>query len=484
MGSIAGSFSSKTVYLQPRRCHDRQMISTGAETQTFPLAPDALLPLRTKLNVLREFHTGPAVVRDACGPVAMIKFKPSWLLPPVAVVTSPQGIRDVLGGSDGSVDKNDLVHTETRAWGNNLFNMPHRIWINRRRTIQPLFTKKHVAGFAGHISAAADAVTGNWITGGLVDLDKESRKITLRVLGQSIFGLDLGDRAEDLATPIKRSLRWVTGRVSRPVRAPGWLPTPARRRLRGALADVRSLIDGAISAARCDPDSSAELIKLLLAAVDGETGRPLTDQQIADELFIFIIAGHDTTSTTLTYSLWALGRDPAIQDRVAAEALALGDRELSVTDLAHLPYTVQVIHEALRMCPPAAVGTRSATRDVIVDGQRVPAGSSFMLGIYALHHDPAFWPDPEKFDPERFAAGRSAGRDRWQFLPFGGGPRSCVGQHFAMLEATLGLASIVRKVELTARDDEFPIGLPFTLTAGGPIMATIKKRTPAKSALC
>ena len=455
------------------------MTSTDVDTQAYPLAPDALLPLRTKLNVLRVFHTGPGLVREACGPVAMIKFKPSWLIPPLAVVTSPQGIRDVLGGSDGSVDKNDLVHTETSAWGNNLFNMPQRTWINRRRTIQPLFTKKHVAGFAGHISAAADDVTASWISAGSVDLDKESRKITLRVLGQSIFGLDLGDRAEDLAQPIKRSLRWVTGRVSRPVRTPGWLPTPARRRLRGSLAQVRSLIDGAITAAREDPDSSAELIKLLLAAVDNETGRPLTDQQIADELFIFVIAGHDTTSTTLTYSMWALGRDRTIQDRVAAEALALGERELSVTDLPQLPYTVQVIHEALRMCPPAAAVTRSATRDVIVDGHRVPAGSNFVLGIYALHHDPAFWPDPERFDPERFAAGRSAGRDRWQFLPFGGGPRSCVGQHFAMLEATLALASIMRKVEVTARDSEFPIALPFTLTAGGPIIATIRARQSA-----
>jgi cytochrome P450 len=455
------------------------MTSTDAETKTYPLAPDALLPLRTKLHVLRVFNTGPALVRDACGPVAMIRFKPSWLIPPIAVVTSPQGIRDVLGGSDGSVDKNDLVHTETRVWGNNLFNMPHQTWINRRRAIQPLFTKKHVASFSGHMSAAADTSTASWISAGLVDLDRESRKITLRVLGQSVFGLDLGDRADELARPIKRSLRWVTGRVARPVRSPGWLPTPARRRLRGSMAQVRSLIDGAIAAARDDPDSSAELIRLLLTSVDGETGRPLTDRQIADELFTFVIAGHDTTSTTLTYSLWALGRDRAIQDRVAAEALALGDRELSVTDLPQLPYTVQVIHEALRMCPPAAAVTRSATRDVIVDGHTVPAGSSFAIGIYALHHDPAFWPDPERFDPERFAAGKSASRDRWQFLPFGGGPRSCVGQHFAMLEATLGLASIVRKVEISAIDDEFPIALPFTLTAGGPIMATIRERQPS-----
>ena len=455
------------------------MTRIAVEAQHYPIAPDVPLPLLARLTALRVFHTGPGVVRDAGGPVAILRVGPKRLLPSYAVITSPQGVRDVLGGADGSFDKQDIAHIQSRAWGNNLFNLPYEPWLFRRRALQPLFTKKHVASFAGHMAGVADSLAPAWIDAGTVDLDQESRRLTLRVVGQSIFGLDLGDRADELALPIKRSLHWVTRRASRPVRSPGWLPTPARRRLRSALTTVRLVIDEAIAAARDDPERDAELIRLLMDTIDPATGRPLTDRAISDELFIFVIAGHDTTSTTLAYSLWALGRHPAIQDKVAAEVAAIGDRELSVDDVHRLPYTVRVIHEALRLCPPGPTLPRKAMRDVVVDGYRIPAGTIVLVGIYALHHDPAWWEDPESFDPDRFTPERSAGRERWQYLPFGGGPRACIGQHFAMLEATLGLASIVRKVEISAIQSDFPVALPFTMTAGGPVPARIRARVPA-----
>ena len=167
------------------------------------------------------------------------------------------------------------------------------------------------------------------------------------------------------------------------MRAPGWLPTPARHRMRTSLDDVRAVIDEAIETARSEPDSDAGLIKLLLEASDPDTGERLTDEQIRDELFVFLIAGHDTTSTTLAYSLWALGRDPDLQDRLAQEVAELGDRPLTVDDLPALPLTVRVIHEALRLCPPAPIIVRSAMRDTIVDGHRIPAGTQVIVGVYA-----------------------------------------------------------------------------------------------------
>ena len=118
-------------------------------------------------------------------------------------------------------------------------------------------------------------------------------------------------------------------------------------------------------------------------------------------------------------------------------------------------------------------------RDVIVDGRRIPAGANIMIGVYALHHDPALWPDPEQFDPDRFSPERSAERDRWQYLPFGAGHRNCIGSHFAMLQATLGLASIIRRVEITSASPTFPLALPFTMTAGAPILAGVRPRIPA-----
>lgn len=173
----------------------------------------------------------------------------------------------------------------------------------------------------------------------------------------------------------------------------------------------------------------------------------------------------------MTYALWELGRNPAIQDRVAAEVRALGDRSLTPEDVPRLGYTVQVLHEALRLCPPAAVVMRTTTEDITVDGYRVQAGTAVAVALLVMHRDPTLWDRPERFDPDRFLPERSASRNRWQYLPFGGGPRSCVGDHFAMLEATLALATIVGNKRVESLSEEFPLETPFTVTAAAPVPA-------------
>jgi cytochrome P450 len=452
------------------------------DPSTCPVPPDVPLSFAARLRAVREFHRGFERIRDAGGPVTMVRLGPARLVPSFAVVTSAQGAHDVLAGSDGLFDKEMIVHVQNRLLGDNLFNLPHERWLGRRRTIQPLFTKRHVSEYAGHIADAADTLAAEMVAKGTVDLDAEARAMTLRVISRSAFGLDLGERAEELAHPVVRVLTWNTKRALRPVRSPAWLPTPARWRFRKALASLHAVIDEAVAQADRDPEHDADLIRLLQQATDPVTGARLTPRQVRDELLVFLLAGHDTTSTTLTYALWQLGRDPAIQYRVASEVTALGDRRLDVDDVARLPYTVQVLHEALRLCPPAPAIGRLAMRDVVVDGFRVPAGTNTVVGCYALHRDPTLWDDPERFDPDRFSPARSQGRSRWQYLPFGAGPRSCVGDHFAMLEATLGLATLVRAAEFRSRSDEFPFALPFTMTAGAPILAEVSARTPAYQA--
>lgn len=441
------------------------------------LPPSAPMSLPRRLRALREFHTGPAVVRDLAGPVVRLKTGPRHVVPPFVVVTSPQGAHDVLGGSSiDAMDKLTPVHRETRLLGDNVFNLPYQAWKPQRRTLQPLFTRQHVARFAGHMATAADERASGWADGARVDLEQEMRGLTLRVLGRSLFGVDLDQHASDLGPSIEQVLSYITARGLRPIRAPKAMPTPARRGFRKALAHIHAVIDEAITACHAQPEHDSELIRLLLTARDPVTDRTLSRDQVVSNLAVFLIAGHDTTSTTLTYALWALGRHPDHQDRVATEVTALGDRSLTVDDLPALPFTVQVIHEALRLCPPAAAIIRLATQDTVVDGFRVEKGTNLLVGIYALHHDPALWDTPETFDPERFNAARSRTRDRWQYLPFGAGPRSCIGDHFAMLEATLGLASLIRRRQVTSLDLDFPLAVPFTMTAARPIPAKIQLR--------
>ena len=290
------------------------------------------------------------------------------------------------------------------------------------------------------------------VDGAEVDLDTECRKLTLRALGRSVLGLDLDDHSDTIAEPLRVAVEYVTDRALRPIN-----PRDGCRPLRADVpAPPATPCTGSPtrSCRRAAPIRTVEapLVHALIAATDPETGRSLSDDEISDELVVFLFAGHDTTATTLTYALWALGHHPDMQDRVRAEAVAIGDRELTPDDVPAPGIHRQVLHEALRLCPPGAATTRIAMRDIEVDGYRVEAGTKVVVGIYALHRDPALWDPPLTFDPDRFSPERSRGRDRWQYLPFGAGPRSCIGDHFAMLEATLALATIVRRTEIHSLD--------------------------------
>jgi cytochrome P450 len=441
------------------------------------LAPKNPLPYRERLKAVREFHTGTEKLRDAGGPVTRVVLGPKWLIPPIVFVTSPQGIRDILSVRDGSVDKTSTVATELRRLlGGNLFVLPHTEWLPRRRTLQPVFTRQRVHQFGGHMADAAETVCATWRDSSEIDLDAQCRTLTMRALGRSVLGLDLDERSDAIAEPLRIATSYAVKRALRPLRAPAWMPTAARRRARAAAAAIRELADEILQACRADPAREAPLVQALIAAADPETGRALSDNEIRDEMIIFLFAGHDTTATTLTYALWALGRHPDLQERVRAEVAELGDRQLSPDDVPRLGFTMHVLEEALRMCPPGPTGTRMATRDVAVGGFRVEAGTMLAFGRMAVQTDPSLWDDPLTFDPDRFSPERSAGRDRWQYIPFGGGPRSCIGDHFAVLEATLAVATIIRRVDIRSVNDDFPLAVPFTMVAAAPIWARVRLR--------
>lgn len=453
----------------------------ATDVGALPLAPRNPLSLRQMARAVRKLDTGQDVIRGAGGPVSRVQLGPRWLVPPLVAVFSPEGIRDVLARNDAFAER-CIVHDEVRhAAGDSLFVLPNEQWRPRKRALQPVFTKQSVRAFGGHMSRAAQTVVNEWSGGHgghAVDLDGICRRVTMQSLGRSVLGVDLNERAGVIVEHMHVASSYATDRALRPLRAPRWLPTPARRRARAAVAAMRAVTAEILQACREDPDRDAPLVRALMAATDPETGEHLGDEDICNDLLIFMLAGHDTTATALTYALWVLGHHRQIQDRVAAEARALGDRELTPADVPQLGYTVQVLHEALRMCPPAAGVGRLALRDISVAGHRVEAGSLVALGIYAVHHDPRLWPNPEVFDPDRFSPENVRERDRWHFIPFAGGGRACIGEHFARLETTLALATIIRSVVVESVDAEFPVDVPFTTVAKGPIRANVTLRGP------
>ncbi|MGB7360693.1 MAG: cytochrome P450 [Mycobacterium sp.] len=446
------------------------------EAGPLPLAPKNPLPYRQLVNLVRTLDTGQEVIRDAGGPVTRVQLGPKRLFPPLVAVFSADAIRDVLGRNDAFAER-CIVHEEVRQMaGDSLFVLPNVPWRPRKRALQPVFTRQNVRLFGDHMSRAAEVFVESRPRGGDVDLDLECRRITMQSLGRSVLGVDLNERADVIAEHMHVASSYTADRALRPIRAPRWLPTPARRRARAAVAAMHQVTSDILQACRADPSRDAPLVHALIGATDPETGQPLSDDDICNDLLIFMLAGHDTTATALTYALWALGHHPDVQDRVAAEVAAIGDRALDPADVSQLGYTVQVLNEALRLCPPAAGVGRLAVRDITVGGYRVEAGTLLAVGIYALHRDPALWDDPATFDPDRFSPERSAARDRWNFVPFAGGARSCIGEHFARLETTLALATIVRSFVIDSTDDVFPVDVPFTTVAKGPIRAHVTPR--------
>jgi cytochrome P450 len=451
---------------------------TGPDVTALPLAPRNPLPYWRRLTAARQFDTGLELLRESGGSVTRTVLGPRWITPPLVFVSSPQGAHDVLARTDAFAERAaTAISLEIRRLlGDNLLVVPHHEWLPRRRALQPIFTKQHVSQFAGHMADVAEQLADRWAMGAAVDLDAECRALTLRALGLSILATDLADRTEVVGAALRIGGKWAADRGLRPVNPPLWWPTRAQRGARAASAGLHALAAEILRACRADPTRDAPLVRALMQTVDPQTGQPLTDRAICDELVLFLLAGHDTTSTTLTYALWALGHRPDLQQRVAAETGALGDRRLTHEDVPRLRHTMQVLHEALRLCPPAPAVGRMVMDDIEVDGYRLPAGTCAVVAIYAMHRDPALWEDPLRFDPDRFSPERAKGRDRWQYLPFGGGPRGCMGDHFAMLEATLALATILRRVKVLSLSADFPTITPLTMIAAAPIRARVGLR--------
>ena len=454
-------------------------MTINIDIKEVPLAPKNPLAFRQRLKAARRLDTGPEALRDAGGPVTRNVLGPNWLMPPLVFITSPQGAREILGRTDDVVERGatPMSRELRRLSGDNLLVVPHADWLPRRRALQPIFTKQRVPSFAGHMAEAAEQLSQRWCGRAEIDLDTACRALTLRALGRSVLGVEMGDKADVVGDALRSAVNWAAARALRPVNPPPWLPTRGQRRARAAMAALRDLAAQILHQCRVDPRADAPLVRALMDAADPQTGEPLSDRAICDELMLFLMAGHDTTSINLAYTLWALGRRPELQQRLAAEVRRLGERRLLPEDVPRLGFTVQALHEGLRMCPPAPAVGRMVLRDIVIDGVRVQAGSFVVVGIYALHHDPNLWDDPHTFDPDRFSPQRCKGRDRWQYLPFGGGPHGCIGDHFAMLEASLALATIIRAIEITSVDDEFPTATPLTTIAAAPIRARVRART-------
>jgi len=239
--------------------------------------------------------------------------------------------------------------------------------------------------------------------------------------------------------------------------APEWIPYPGRGKAEAAVEFLRSSLFSVIEERRKSPDDRHDLVNMLLSASDPESGRTMSDAEIVDNLMTFITAGHETTALGLAWTFDLLSRHPEVQSMVLNEIDAVTEgRPVTSDDVSRLVYTRQVFSEAMRLYPPAPIITRAALKDFQLGGYLIPEGTVLIVPIYAVHHHAALWSDPELFDPDRFSPENSRARHRYAYMPFGAGPRVCIGNAFAVVEAVAILAVLLQKVRLAAIEPQPP----------------------------
>jgi cytochrome P450 len=337
---------------------------------------------------------------------------------------------------------------------NGLVTSQGDFWRRQRRLAQPAFHRRRIAAFASVMTDTTAELLERWEPqareGGVLDIRPVMQRLTLEILMRAMFSADWGAEAETVMEAVTIANEHTNRRLLAPVNPPDWIPLPSTRRFLATREAVDALVYRLIAERRRSGEDKADLLSQLLGARDEDTGESMSDEQLHDELISMIFAGHETVSLGLTWTWYLLATAPPVLRRLQQEvAEVLEGRTPTADDVPNLAYTTMVIEEALRLYPPIWLVPRAPIEDDEVGGYRLRAGTMVFLCPYVTHRHRDFWEEPEGFDPERFTPERSAGRPRYAWFPFGGGPRQCIGAPFALLEMQLVVAMMAQRYRLT-----------------------------------
>jgi cytochrome P450 len=375
------------------------------------------------------------------------------------VVHRPEDVRQVLLERAEDFRKSPSYEGLKLVLGNGLLTSEGEFWKRQRKFATPAFHHKRLVGFCDTMVRCTSEMLDDWDAELVaapgqrrpeLDLHEAMMALTLRVVGLTLFSTDLSDKAgamgPALATMVEHA-NYIA--VSMLLAPPAWVPTTRNRRFKRALAIIDELVLGIIAERRRTGEDAGDLLSMLMAATDENTGERMSDQELRDEVATLVLAGHETTAQALTWTFKLLSEHPEAQRRVVEEVREVcGDRLPSFEDLKALEYTGRVIDESLRLYPPAWLVERQALVDMEIGEYFIPKGTLIAVAQWTLHRHPDYWDNPEGFDPDRFTPERSASRPRYAYLPFGGGPRQCIGTNFALYEAKLILATILQRYTL------------------------------------
>jgi cytochrome P450 len=374
----------------------------------------------------------------------------------IYLIAHPEGIKHVLQDNHRNYRKSFDYKILARLLGQGLVTSEGPLWLKQRRLMQPMFHRQKVAGFGTVMADCTLEMLDRWRRCAQqqesFDVAQEMMRLTLQVVGRALLSMDLTAQADVIGRNMTIANQCF-GDMGLSAFVP-WLPTPGNARFHKAALALRKIVLDIIAERRRDGRDHGDLLSMLLEVRDEETGEAMNDEQLRDEVLTLILAGHETTATALSWIWYLLSQNPDAEHKLHAELdQVLGGRAASIGDLPNLSYTGMVIDEAMRLYPPVWAIGREAIADDEIMGYRVHKGCNLLLSQWLAHHHPAFWENPGRFEPERFMAERAEGRPRYAFFPFGGGPRMCIGNLFALTEAKIVLATVAQKYRLRVLAD-------------------------------
>jgi len=434
----------------------------------------------TLLDIWRDRLGLMTGVSEEYGDITRFSMGPNqlWFL------NHPEHAKYVLADNSANYHKGiGLIHAK-KVLGDGLLTSEGSLWRQQRKTINPVFSRDRLAGFSDVVADAATELADRWEARiasratGPMDVVQEMTGLTMAVLGRTLLDTDLDeytglghafDVVQDQAMFEMVSLNMV----------PHAAPLPRNFRFRAARKELDRIVDELVAKRVAAGVTGDDMLSRLLRAYADEPDAKLARRRIHDELVTILLAGHETTASTLSWTWYQLSQNPDVAARMRAEAqevLEGGARKPAYEDLHRLPYTTQVIQEAMRLHPPIWILPRRAVAEDEIDGYRIKPGSDVLIVPYTLHRHPDFWPDPERFDPDRFATDQAVARHRYAYIPFGAGPRFCVGNNLGMMEAVFTAAVMASRFSLRLAPGYEVVGEPMlSLRVRGGLPMTVSR---------
>lgn len=371
-----------------------------------------------------------------------------------------------------------------REWdGDGLVTSDGDFWLRQRRLLQPAFHARRFPGYAQEMTAATSRLVDRWLKEqpARIEMNSAMTDLTLEIIAGTFFGAGLSRQTSQVGAAVAILSEYATRAIGKPFSLPNWVPLPSIRRKLHAIRFLNETIDHIIRERRTANDDRGDLLSMLLHATDDEgDGKGMTDEQVRHEAMTLFLAGHDTTAGTLPWVWYLLAKHPEAEAQLVEELeRVLRGRTPAAQDLPQMPYTHMVVKETLRLYPQAYVlFARVAEEEVELGGYRIPRGSQLYPAPYIIHHDARWYPDPERFEPQRFTPERFDSLPSCAWIPFGAGPRACIGAAFATMEMVLIVATIMQRVRLSlAPEQGDPEPWPlFSLRPKGGLRMTVEPR--------